>query len=882
MSHALKNYQSRSVERLKKFLDLAQVEGPGTAFEKSVESGLTQIYKAMPGLPSVPYVCLRIPTGGGKTIMGAHVIKAARGFLDKPFPMVLWMVPTTQIKNQTLEAFQTVGHPYRQALDDAFDGKVAIFDVGEFTQIRPADLGTKVVVVLSTVAALRRDEKLKEGLKVYSDHEDLDDHFSGEIDALPYLEKNGTGRALHSFENLCRLHRPLILMDEAHNAVTPLSHEVYERLAPKAVVEMTATPRADVSNLLVSVSAFELKREDMIKFPLVLKEHQGEWEVAVSAAVARRKSLATDAKMEADYVRPILLIQAESKGATATVEAVKKHLLEVDKVPVAAIAVATGETRGIDGVNLFANDCPIEIIITKQALKEGWDCSFAYVFCSVAQVKSDKDIQQLLGRVLRMPYATKRTQESMSRAYAHVITDDFGKAASELTDSLIKIGFNPLEAAAAIRRDVPAPKLPLEGGRMNPVALPKTRISVPRQPDLTNIPARDAGRVVFVEDAEGAGGVIEIEDEIDVETVKAIAAVAPEGEKRRALEAKIELHQNVTAAAKAPSERGAVFQVPRLYFREEGQQPDLIQPAAVPEGFQWDLLAQPADVSTFAFRPEEQTYEVFLDGLKVQYHMVKDDVATYLPGFAQDRTLADLVGWLTTEIRIIGVKQPPLLEWVRRGLQSLIDDRGFSLAQLLRSQFVLRAKLEEELELSRAQAYTHGFHQALLFPQGHDVVSSNEPDHAFTYPADMTLYPAHSYYEGTYKFRRHYYPGVGDLRWKTGAGVLGEEFQCARVIDELEDVEFWVRNLVHPSQFWMPTSRMRTYPDFVLKLNDGRLFVVEFKGGDRYELRTEAEKRMVGELWEQKSGGRGIYLMAQMTGGRADSVRDQLLAKIRT
>lgn len=155
----------------------------------------------------------------------------------------------------------------------------------------------------------------------------------------------------------------------------------------------------------------------------------------MGSAVARRNELGKTALGEPDYIRPILLIQAENAKGTATVEEVKKHLIENEKVAEKAIAIATGDQREIDGVDLFAKGCPIEVIITKQALKEGWDCSFAYVFCSVAQVKSDKDIQQLLGRVLRMPYATRRKQEAMNKAYAHVTTTHFNLAAAELTKS---------------------------------------------------------------------------------------------------------------------------------------------------------------------------------------------------------------------------------------------------------------------------------------------------------------------------------------------------------------------------------------------------------------------------------------------------------------
>ncbi|HEL4296204.1 TPA: DEAD/DEAH box helicase family protein [Stenotrophomonas maltophilia] len=879
MALSLKVYQQRALSSLAQFLEDARLSGPESAFERNVDPGLVTNYKPMPGMEATPYVCLRIPTGGGKTVMGAHIIQAAGDtYLERTYPLVMWMVPTTQIKTQTLEAFKDPRHPYRQELDEAFGGKVAVFDVEDFTHIRPADLGTKVCVVISTMAALRVENQ--DGRKAYEHHEDLETHFAGSVSDLPYLEQNAAGKAIASFANLLKLHGPLVITDEAHNANTPLSYEVYQRLGAKLVVELTATPEASKSNVLVSVSAFELKVANMIKFPVVLKEHVGQWEAAVGSAVARRNELGKTALNEQpDYIRPILLIQAENAKGTATVEEVNRHLIDIEKVPENAIAIATGDQREIDGVDLFAKDCPIEVIITKQALKEGWDCSFAYVFCSVAQVKSDKDIQQLLGRVLRMPYATRRKQEAMNKAYAHVTTTHFNVAAAELTKSLIDIGFNPLEAVGAVQREpTPGPGLGLQGGA-NPVPTPpKTTVAVSKPPDLTNVPERDQGNVVFVPYGEGKGGTVEITGEVDDSTVEAITLAAPAKE-REEVAATIERHQIASKAVKAPSQNGAVFSVPRLCVMEQGEL-EFIESGAVPPGFMWDLLAYPPDLSSLKFNADSQTFEVDLVDEKVTYTKIDDDVNTYLPGFAKDRTEADLVGWLDQKIRDPAVKQPVLREWVRRAISGLSQDRGFSLSQLLNGQFVLRRKLSEQLQLAKVEALKDGFQQA-LFGDAAEVVVSDEPDAMFTYPADMTLYPAHSYYQGgTYRFRKHYYPFVGDLQWKTAGGKVGEEFLCAQAIDQLDEVEFWVRNLVDRSQFWMPTAKQRTYPDFVARLKDGRLLVVEYKGGDRYSSDTEKEKRMVGELWATKSKGKGIYLMAQLKDEKGNSVTEQLKAAI--
>ena len=876
MALALKLYQQRALDALSRFFDATRLSTPEDAFSACVDTGLSNAYRPMPGLPEVPYVCLRIPTGGGKTVLGAHIIQAAgRALLDREFPLVLWMVPTTQIKAQTLDAFRDPRHPYRQELDDAFDGRVAVFDVADFNQIRPADVATKVCVVIATGASFRVEDAT--GRKVYQHHEDLEPHFGGVRREPARLMHGGDGKALASFANLLMLHGPLVIVDEAHNFITDLSYEVHQRLGPRAVVELTATPDAASSNVLSSVSAFELKAEDMIKFPVVLKEHAGQWQTAVSSAVARRKALSKLAPDEPDYIRPILLVQAENARGAATVEEVKRHLLDVDGVAENTVAIATSDQRGIDGVDLFAKDCPIEIVITKQALKEGWDCSFAYVFCSVAQVKSDKDIQQLLGRVLRMPYAKRRRQDAMNKAYAHVVSSEFGRAAGELTQSLVNIGFNPMEAATAIRRERTEP-LPLSGGEATTPALPTTAIEVARAPKLDDIPERDRQRVRFVAHAEGRGGTVEITDEIDVATVEAIVLTAPPG-KRAELAGAVERHQVLTAAAKAPSERGDVFRVPRLCAVDQGEL-ELVDRGAMAADFAWDLQAWPADLSSFRFNDDSMTFEVDIEGRSVAYRPIKDDVATYLPGFAQDRSEADLVGWLDQEVRDPSIRQPVLREWLHRAVRGLLNERGFSLAQLLKGQFVLRRKLIEQLQSAKEQAAKQGFQQA-LFGGGLEIVCDDGPDHGFTYPADMALYPAHAYFRAdTMRFRKHYYPVPGDLQWKTAGGALTEEFLCAQQIELLDEIEFWVRNLAHASQFWMPTSRGRTYPDFVARLKDGRLLVVEYKGGDRFSADQEEEKRNVGALWARRSGGRGLYLMARRIDDNGRDVRGQLLAAI--
>jgi type III restriction enzyme len=147
-----------------------------------------------------------------------------------------------------------------------------------------------------------------------------------------------------------------------------------------------------------------------------------------------------------------LLFQAQSKDKEVNVEVLKKYLLETADIPEEQIKIATGAQKELDNIDVFSRDESTRYIITVEALKEGWDCPFAYVLCSLANVKSDTSVAQLLGRVMRMPYAKTRKTPSLNKAYAYVVSHHFSEAADALTDKLIQKGFDNDEAKASIQQ----------------------------------------------------------------------------------------------------------------------------------------------------------------------------------------------------------------------------------------------------------------------------------------------------------------------------------------------------------------------------------------------------------------------------------------------
>lgn len=866
---ALKQYQSNSLAALKAFLDSARIAGVEAAFAKHATAldGHIPQYRKIPGLEEVPYVCLRLPTGAGKTLLAAHSIGiAARTYLEEDNPIVLWLVPSNAIRTQTLEALKTPSHPYRQVIDETFDGKVSVFDITELEQIRPMDLQERVCVVVGTLQTLRVDST--DGRDVYAHKEALEPHFAKVSKDHPGLERlDGSGQIKYSFANLLNLHRPLVIMDEAHNARTKLTFEVLKRVAPASIIELTATPDHDKktgSNVLHRVSASELKAENMIKLPIVLTEH-GNWQDAVHAALETRASLAQTAAKSDPSIRPLLLLQAENKDKEANVDALKAHLVDNEGIDPDTIAIATGAQRELDGIDLFDPACKIEIIITVQALKEGWDCSFAYVFCSVANIHSAKDVEQLLGRVLRMPYAQRRPAEELNRAYAHVSSPSFAQAANDLKDTLVSMGFEQEEAETAIQTQQDWLG---KGTGALPFTLQPLTLTTGEKPDLSSLTNDELSQV---EVKEAAPGNIEIhvKGEVSEDLASKLVSALPKTERAEAQKT-LETHRRFQARTPSPAEQKQPFQVPRLCLRVQGEL-EIAERELFLDANGWNLLDYPAELPQFRYDDSAKRFIFDVDGDKVVWNMMDaNSQMAFGEGFT-GLTLNDLVRWLDKQVRQPDVRQETMLEFLRRVVTSLHDKQGFDLATQLRAKFILAKVLADKIKRHREEAYAKGYQDTLFGPAAAVETSFN---YAFSF--DPAVYPANWFYSGRYRFQKHYYALPGELEGK------GEEYECALALDSLKQVKYWVRNLSSQprASFWLPTSTDRFYPDFVAMLEDGRLLVVEYKGKAYVTNDDSKEKRQLGELWEKKSNGKGLFLMAELKDRLDRGVYDQLCAKL--
>lgn len=453
----LKNYQQSALDTLCEYLKgvvkEADVEVPFIRLTKRPYHGVAQV-------PLPPYVCLRIPTGGGKTLMACHTVPlVTEHLLHQERSVVLWLVPTRTIREQTLAALKDGNHPYRQALDSLLDSRVRIVDVPEAQSLTRAVFDNETVIIVSTVATARVDNT--EFRKIYEQNGTFGDHFKGfDPVVVTKLQKyEGTDDPIPSLANVIAVRRPIVIKDEAHNVRTELSFDMLARFDPSCILEFTATPRQDgpaPSNVLVTATATELKAEEMIKLPIRL-EMNDDWRQTMLSAKNMRDELEGIAEQEraatGEYIRPIVLVQAEKKNEELTVEVCHKYLLEDLGIPKEEIAIETGDRNDLEGVNVFAKDCPVRYIITVDKLREGWDCSFAYILCSARDMGSRTAVEQILGRILRMPKAKKKGQDALNKAYAFVTrrTGHEAEATGLLIEALEANGFTKWESKQAIQ-----------------------------------------------------------------------------------------------------------------------------------------------------------------------------------------------------------------------------------------------------------------------------------------------------------------------------------------------------------------------------------------------------------------------------------------------
>jgi type III restriction enzyme len=782
----------------------------------------------------VPHICVKVPTAGGKTFIACNAIKTIFDAFayDKP-KAVVWLVPSITILDQTIKNLKDTNHPYRQKINSHFGNKVEVFDKAALLQgsgFNATSVKEQLNIFVLSFDSIRTANK--EGRKVF--------------------EQNGS---LQSFETLLgkeeeislmkvmQYLNPMVVVDESHNAETELSVDMLTAFNPCFIVDLTATPRKN-SNIISFIDALELKKENMVKLPVIVYNHQDKTEV-INSSLQLQKRLELQAieeeKKGGKYIRPIVLFQAQPKNGKdflneeeekSNVQKLKEKLIEL-KIPAEQIKIKTANINEIKGLDLMSKDCEVRYIITINALKEGWDCPFAYILSSLADKSSAVDVEQILGRVLRQPYVIKHNFPLLNLSYVLTASSKFLDTLDNIVKGLNKAGFSDKSFRAnetelisenVIAKDLSKQEL-INFDTIDEIDF--TRIVNPTQTELPNTAVTEIELTAIQQNEAFEKTVSEME-----------------ANNTTALPNEIQQLVKTFSIKEIFQEQAGQINLPQFYLTVPAndlfgkkEKELLLEKENLLDGF----ALSKADTNIAFDSITAELYKVDLDVTKKEHTPtfvrldgeVKESVMAYIldPSQKESRVknatkqLMDLIG------NMLPIPDKEIEKYIHRILEDFKDEQ---FNDLLSNLYTYKDKIKFKIIALSEQFAEKKFKDFL------------DTDKVFIKPS-FTLAKSISPGETAKDITKSLYEKEGSMN--------GFEERVINEIGNMTNIVFWTRNIERKG--FRINGFVNHYPDFIIQTKSGKTIILETKGDH-----LDAEQKIrLGALWASKAGNKYRYFM---------------------
>jgi type III restriction enzyme len=713
----------------------------------------------------------------------------------------------------------------------------------------PDTVADQVSIVVMSFDSLRA--RNKEDRKIFQENGYLAPFMNAQrVDAADLLPDRDPSALI----NVIRTLKPVVIVDESHNAESTLSVEMLVNLNPDFILDLTATPRNN-SNIISYVDAMALKRHHMVKLPVIVANQNSRAEVIESALVMRKQLEAIASKEEASkggrYIRPIVLFQAQPRthDDNTTFDKVKEKLVALG-IPPEEIRIKTADRDEIKGEDLLSRSCPVRYIITVNALKEGWDCPFAYILASLADKSSAVDVEQIVGRVLRMPYVQKHGHDLLNLSYVFTASSKFKETLQTVVNALQRAGFSDkdyralemAQGSAGENADNPGDQSPLE--LTHSPAAPE----VDEFADLNNVP------VAWVQNSDDSLAPTDPESAF-ISEIKARAIEENQSFEEQAksvtdssIPAELADKTNIQKMKDVFREDALSLSLPQFFievktggwFDEDGKYQLLERDQLLT-----DFRLSHADSSVNFDNVDAQVYKVDLEKVgegdyapkpfKVNVKDRQELNRLMLTGThgSQVKNVADRM------MALIGNMYPIADSEVKAYIHRIVSDMlPEQLQDCMERDYAYAAKIKKKISDLADRHAQQAFIDALDVGQI-SIMDNFRLLETITPSANAPDIPKSLY-------RRE--------------GKIGN-FE-ARVIGELagiDSVVWWHRNLSKGRGFRI-NGFLNHYPDFILRTERGKIIVVETKGDDRDNSDSE-KKLLLGKKWEAKAGDQYRYMM---------------------
>ena len=847
----LKSYQKEVLADLARYLELVvELQSPAKAYtafwnERNVMVGLGGMPNYVNVLPGVPHVCAKVPTGGGKTYIAASAVRTIFDAMpQRRARAVVWLVPSDAILTQTSRALQNPNHPYRQRLDVDFGGRVEVYSKEQALMgqnINPSSVTEQLSVFVLSYDSFRTSKK--DGRKAYQQNGYLADFAKWMNDPSVLLTDTDETALIQ----VIRFLNPVVIVDESHHATSELSVEMLQNFNPCFVLDLTATPKKN-SNIVSFVDASQLKRANMVKLPVIVYNRKSQADVYADA-IAIRAKLEAQAKREQEtsgcYIRPIVLFQAQprTKADSTTYEKIKKTLLD-GGIPEQEIAIKTGDKDELKNVDLLSPDCPIRYIITVNALKEGWDCPFAYVLATVANRTSVVDVEQILGRVLRLPYTRKNKSEVLNLSYVITSSADFHQTVEKVVDGLNSAGFSSRDYRAQ-DADIPVWAAPTtEPEQLSMVQSPE------KEPEIPDVSGSDLKTRFDVAKQEA-------ERSNDETTVQSDPMLAQALEQNKAYEDEINQADN-TALSQAPlevrdkmnqfrmnaefAEEASTLRFPQFTLETRpslfSDSYETLEKEHLEGGFSLRDKDAHIDFNTVSAEMARVDVDDSKDSAAKAWLLSGSDSSYFREWFhvqPSEKRLSLCKGMIKGRLSKMNcINDRELDEYINRVIGTLTEDQ---LSELKQSPYPYVVKIQEKVKHLLSQHRCRTFERWL--EQDKIVCRPNYAMPTVISPTSFTTMVPKSLYTAEEDMDKY-------------------EFKVVWKLASLDNVKWWHRNISRLG--FQINGPVHAYPDLIVMLQSGKILMVETKG-DHLDNDESKEKAKIGDQWAKLAGKQYKYYM---------------------
>jgi type III restriction enzyme len=858
----LKQYQKDIIEDLTRYLEILQkTNNISESFNKFWQLHPRTPITLFPGeivepyknnVPGVPHVCLKVPTAGGKTFIAANALREIFSIFPQDHAKtVVWLVPSNSILEQTIRNFSNPEHPYREQLNMDFGNRVEVYDKVALLQgagFNASSVKENLSLCILSFDSLR--SRNKDNRNAYKENGNL----------LSFAQSNDEEISLMNvFQQL----KPVIIVDESHNAESELSVDMLKQLNPSFILDLTATPRKN-SNIISFTSAFELKKESMVKLPVIVYNHQSKDEVINSALELRARlehaAFETQNKGGA-YIRPIVLFQAEpkTKEDNATFDKIKEMLIEKG-VKESEIKIKTANKNELAGLDLMSPDCEVRYIITVNALKEGWDCPYAYILASLADKNSAVDVEQILGRVLRLPFTRKNPNPMLNMSYVLTASNKFLDTVQNVVEGLNRAGFSSKDYRIAEHQMVNNESLEntptvsevykiQEQILTQPYANLFTSISEETQVPSTNALAKNMPSASSWNLEENT-----CSKSLAMQNIERLAKQENEIMEKQIQESKFSGIAPTPADLEAQVKNAHIKEyfiksaneicLPKFFMNTEGLENDLFGLCEME--FEKDLLLEKfplrtCDTSINFNNIDAEIYKVDLD------ENSKDNIPTFCK-ITKD-SQSNIIEWITS-IKDINIKRKRCTEMLVGliGKMYPIPDQE------------IKIYIERVLESFNDAEYNHLLNNISFYSKKIKETIQQHADLFVEKEFKHKLDTDKIILKNSYKFKLQKTYSTKGKNIIKSLYEPEEDFNSfeAEVINDianLENVEFWTRNKERTD--FCINGFINHYPDFIIKTKKGKIILLETKG-DHLEAQKKIE---LGNLWAAKAGNNYRYCL---------------------